>query len=182
MKLFSSFDTNYKSKLLADKKEEFGENRVHLIGRSGLFLFVKVIYPIIFSLIISGLMSWWVSYFLELSLWRSIGIAFFSFLCILLPYRVMKHYIDYHMDYCVITPSEIIRTEQTWLFKRYIRTLDITKIKSMNVQKKYIWKSIFNNWSIIFMSDGDNSFWEISLDYIHNPEQYRSLLEEFINL
>lgn len=93
---------------------------------------------------------------------------------------LLKHYIDYKMDYCIITPEEIILTEQSWIFNRWIRTLDTAKIKSVSIQKKSIIHSLFNNGEIVFMSDGDEKLWEIVLEYIHNPEGQKSTLQNII--
>jgi hypothetical protein len=84
------------------------------------------------------------------------------------------------MDYCIITPDEIILTEQSWLFKRWIRTLDVAKVKSISVQKNSLLHSLFNNGAIIFMSDGDETLGEIILEYVYNPEWQKSILHNII--
>ncbi len=84
------------------------------------------------------------------------------------------------MDYCIVTPEEIILTEQSWLFKRAVRTLDAKKIKSIYIQKKNLIDSLFNDWSIIFMSDGDELMWEIVLEYIYDPEKKKEKLQDII--
>lgn len=99
----------------------------------------------------------------------------------IIPYRVIKYYIDYKMDYCIITPTEVILAEQSGFFKRQLRTLDATKIKSISVYKKSIIKSIFNNGIIVFMSDGDdNNLWEIHIDYIYNPEKHKDIINQIL--
>ena len=75
----------------------------------------------------------------------------------ILPYNILKKYIDYKMDYCIITPEDIVLAEQSGIFKRQIRTLDTSKIKSISVYKKRFFMSVFNNGSIVFMSDGDDN-------------------------
>lgn len=90
----------------------------------------------------------------------------------ILPYNILKNYIDYKMDYCVVTPEDVILAEQTGIFKRQLRTLDTSKIKSISVYKKELLLSIFNNGNMVFMSDGDdNNMGEITVKYIYNPEQ-----------
>lgn len=52
MKIFSSFDTKYKKILVSDMKERFGDNYVHLIEKSFLFLVIKVYIPILISIMV----------------------------------------------------------------------------------------------------------------------------------
>lgn len=182
MKIFSSFDTRYKKRLVSDKQSQFGLNNVHLIEKSKLFLFVKVQFPLILSIFVGIATGWCMDYFLELRpIWSILTGAIF-FVGMLIPYRILKHYIDYHMDYCVITPTEIILAEQSGLFKRQLRTLDATKIKSISVQKRRVFKSIFNNGMIVFMSDGDdNNLGEINIDYVYGPEEHKNIINTIIN-
>lgn len=182
MKIFSSFDTRYKKRLLADKQSQFGIENVHLLEKSKLFLFVKVYFPILISMAVGVLTGLSVEYFLETQEIRSIVLGVIMAIFMLIPYRVLKHYIDYHMDYCLITPTEIILAEQSGIFKRQIRTLDATKVKSISVHKKHVFKSIFNNGVILFLSDGDdNNLWEINIDYIHNPEVHKETINSIMN-
>lgn len=182
MKIFSSFDTRYKRKLITEKQSQFWVNNVHLIRRSQLFLFVKVQFPIILSLIVGIATTICIDYFLHIEMIWSILTGILFFVGMLIPYRVLKHFIDYHMDYCIITPNEIILAEQSGLFKRQMRTLDATKIKSISVQKKRVFKSIFNNGAIVFMSDGDDhNLWEIDIDYVYNPEEHKTTINHIIN-
>ena len=157
MKIFSSFDTRYKKRLLADKQSQFGFENVLLVEKSKLFLFVKVYFPIIISITVGIITGLSVEYFLETKEIRSIILGTIMAIFMLIPYRVLKHYIDYHMDYCLVTPTEIILAEQSGIFKRQIRTLDATKVKSISVHKRHVFKSIFNNGVILFLSDGDDN-------------------------
>ncbi|AKH32645.1 hypothetical protein XF24_00289 [candidate division SR1 bacterium Aalborg_AAW-1] len=182
MRIFSSFDTRYKKKLLSDKQLQYGSDKVLLVEKSGLFLFVKVYFPIIISLLVGLVTGLSIDYFLETQTIRSVLTGSLMALFMLIPYRIFKHYIDYHMDYCLITPTEIILAEQSGIFKRQIRTLDASKIKSISVHKKHVLKSIFNNGVILFLSDGDdNNLGEINIDYIYNPEAHKEKINAIMN-
>lgn len=168
--------------MIADKKAHFGADNVHLIERSKLFLFVKVQFPMMMSILVGIGTIVAMDYFLNTQMIWSILTGFIFFIGILIPYRVAKHFIDYHMDYCIVTPTEIILAEQSGIFKRQLRTLDATKIKSISVQKKRVFKSIFNNGTILFMSDGDdNNLGEINIDYIYDPEAHKTAINKIIN-
>lgn len=81
------------------------------------------------------------------------------------------------MDYCIITPEEVILTEQEWILKRSVRTLDVAKVKSIYINKQRLLYSIFDAWTIVFMSDGDEKFWEIVFDFIKDPEWQKDILQ-----
>lgn len=84
------------------------------------------------------------------------------------------------MDYCIVTPEEIILTQQEWILKRTVRTLDVAKVKSIYVNKQSLLYSIFDVWTIVFMSDGDEQFWEIVFDYIRDPETQKDEIQRII--
>jgi len=58
--------------------------------------------------------------------------------------RSLKIVIDYYMDFTIITPKDITCYNQNFLFHTSVRTLDMSKIKSVRVDKIGLLKSIFN--------------------------------------
>jgi len=180
MKIFSSFDTDFKKNALSDYKNRHGDDKVHLLEKSHFFLIKHIIFPF-FGIIISALFAWYIaSTYLQASTTITSIIIITTLILWIIYAALLKHYIDYKMDYCIITPDEIILTEQSWLFNRWIRTLDAAKVKSISVQKKSMLHSLFNNGDIVFMSDGDDILWEIILNYIHNPEWQKAILHSII--
>lgn len=181
MKIFSSFDTDYKHQLVQKKQEQYGVENVHLIEKSKLFLVMRVYVPLVVALL-GGVITWRVLS----AMWHfdyiwTLASTLLMIIAILIPYRIPKYYIDYHMDYCIITPAEVILSDQSGIFMRQFRTLDASKIKSIIVQKKNMFKSIWNNGMITFMSDGDeNNLGEIQLDYIYNPEFHKQRITVII--
>jgi hypothetical protein len=180
MKIFSAFDTQFKKKSMIEEQKKYGINKVHLLEKSSFFFFKNIFIPlfiVIWTTILSGYIS--IEYLKTLP-WVTIIIMIFIFIIWFLYATLFKNYIDYKMDYCIVTPEEIILTEQSWLFKRAVRTLDAKKIKSIYIQKKNLIDSLFNDWSIIFMSDGDELMWEIVLEYIYDPEKKKEKLQDII--
>ena len=157
MKIFSSFDTEYKKTLVSDMRKRFSPQDVHLIEKSALFLFVKVYLPILISLIVGIVISTAIYYFLDIDSTQALIAGIITMFFTILPYNIVKKYIDYKMDYCIVTPEDIVLAEQSGIFQRQIRTLDTSKIKSISVYKKHFFMSVFNNGSIVFMSDGDDN-------------------------
>lgn len=180
MKIFSTFDTKFKQNAVIEKKEKYGHDKVHLLEKSNFFFFKNIVIPFFIIIIVTLLSGYILSEYLKTPPLVD-GIVMFMILIMGILYAaIIKHYIDYKMDYCIITPDEIILTEQSGLFNRGIRTLDVAKVKSISVQKKSLLHSLFNNWAIIFMSDGDDVLGEIVLEYIHNPEWQKTLLHNII--
>lgn len=180
MKIFSSFDTNFKNNVLNEHKEKHWNENVHILEKSKFFLLKHIIIPFLVIILLS-LLSWYItSIYLKTSETITTITIIFIFLLWILYASIIRKYIDYKMDYCIITPNEIILTEQTGLFNRWIRTLDAAKIKSISIQKKDVLNSLFNNWDIVFMSDWDDILWEIILTYIHNPEWQKTILHNII--
>lgn len=181
MKIFSSFDTSHKKNYLEKKQKIYWPDKVHILEKSKFFLVMYGIIPAIF-IVISSIVLGYVSHqYMWLSLLRSSWIGIFTLIIGLLYHNIIGRIIDYKMDYCIITPDEVIFAEQKGLFQRNIRTLDAIKIKSISVKRKNSFNSIFNNGMMIFMSDGDEKMWEISITYIHNPEYHKNIVVNIID-
>jgi uncharacterized membrane protein YdbT with pleckstrin-like domain len=133
---------------------------------------------------INILIAWWIWYvvitYLTANIFRTSMIIIWILILWMIYASIMRRYIDYIMDYCIVTPEEVIFVEQTGIFNRQIRTLDVTKIKSISVHKKNFIHSLFNNWAIIFMSDWDEAEWEITLENIYDPEWEKAILQSII--
>lgn len=180
MKFFSSFDTRYKQQTLEKKRLKYWEDRVHVLKRSKFFLYKKWILPLLL-IIASAIILYLLLNQLTIRPLRNIIITIVFCVTAILYYNIIGNIIDYKMDYCIITPDEIIYSDQTGLFKRQIRTLDAMKIKSISVKKGHIINSIFNNGIIVFMSDGDDILWEIIMEYIYNPEKHKLRINTIID-
>lgn len=179
MKIFSSFDTHQKQKLFEEKKQQYGEN-IHLIERSLLFFYLKVFFPAVVAILSWAAVFLLLYWMREITLWRSLSISILVLICFVLFFRIITHYIDYTMDYIIITPIEIIVAEQSWLFKRSIATIDAKQIKSIYAQKWGLVQSIFNNGSMVFLIDAGSSTrrWKITIEYVFNPEKSRTKMDK----
>ena len=83
---------------------------------------------------------------------------------------IVRFYIDYHMDFSIVTPKNIHRYDQEWLLNRDVSTITADSIKTIFVKKRWILHSIFNNWDIVFFTEWDAEKWELTLTYIPKPE------------
>lgn len=183
MRIFSNFDTKLRQKKLKEYQDRYGVDKVVLLNKSWLFLFVKVlpklisfIVILIFTVIVSNWIFWesQQKYTIYVFIWVIVILLTFA-------WPVIKHFIDYHMDFALITPKSLITFNQTGLFKRDMATLDVDKIKTISVKKRYFLYSIFNNWDLIFLSEWDsNNFWEITLYFISRPEDKKEKISNII--
>jgi len=180
MKIFSTFDTKFKQNAVIEKKEKYGHDKVHLLEKSNFFFLRNIVIPFFVIIIVTLFSGYILSVYLQTPPIINAIIMLMVLLMGILYAALIKHYIDYKMDYCIITPDEIILTEQSWLFNRWIRTLDVAKVKSISVQKNSLLHSFFNNGAIIFMSDGDDTLGEIILEYVYNPEWQKTVLHNII--
>lgn len=180
MKILSTFDTNLKNETIKKEQKKHGIDKVHLLERSWFFLLKMVILPL---LCIIGL-SAAISYVMFISFKRNIVAISIAtsiiFILLTLSINLIQYYIDYNMDFCIITPEIVILNEQSGLFTRSIKTLDVIKIRSIYIKQHNIINSLFNNGSIIFMSDGDNKLWEIVVEYIYKPEQQKQHIQSIM--
>ncbi len=184
MKIFSSFDTNLKEKKMKQYIKQYGAERVLLLTKSSLYLWIFVTTPLLTTLaIIAGIYR--VIYLLS---WENIATTIYIgtpisliILMYVITQNIIKNYIDYTMDFCIITPNLVEKFDQTWILQRDVKALSSEKIKSVNVRKGGLLYSIFNNGELSFMSEGDATMGEIQLDYIFHPEQAKKKIDIILN-
>ena len=187
MKIFSNFDSERKKEAYKEMIEKYGEENVLVLKKSLLFLFVKVIFPVFW---------WFIAVFclrilIYINLWDYVTIKILFTIFMLLLYRfiltissVVKYYIDYKMDFSVVTPEYLTRYNQTWFFKRDIKSSYVRNIKTITIIKNSIWYNIFNNWNLIFLSEWDREKWdwEIVLHYLQNPEDKKKEITRIMKI
>lgn len=186
VKIFSSFDTNLDEKLVANAQKSYGAEHVCFIRRDPIYLLVKVVSPLVVRLLFVWLL---VVLAYGIDLWDGLQIVLQWLVRIMiiitglrLSIYATKKIIDYYMDFTIVTPKNISTFDQTGIFDRSTRTLDIGKIKSISVDKKGISRSLFNYGSIIFFAEWDASFGDIKLNYINNPASLEKRIINVMNL
>ncbi len=183
MKIFSSFDTRLRQKSLKEYQDQYGVDKVVLLHKSWLFLFEKVFPKLLGSIIImivTIVVSNWIFWASQerYTIYIIIGVIF---VLLTFAWPVIKHFIDYYMDFALVTPKSLIMFNQTGILKRDMATIDVDKIKTISVRKRYLLYSVFNNWDLIFLSEWDsNNFWEITLYFISRPEEKKAKISDII--
>ncbi len=97
---------------------------------------------------------------------------------------------DYEMDFAVVTPKTFVMYNQTWFFKRSTKAIDLKHIRSVYVKKSWFINSVFNNWSIIVLTewsagnnvkeDGNNPG-EVEFRYVYRPEYYSNRIQKLLS-
>lgn len=188
MGIISTFDPKFKKQLLAKSREEFGEKNVVYISKSHLFLCVKVLLPFIlwFSVLITLITC---SIIYVPWTWLIITLCVAIVLAFSIPgYKILKYFLDYKMDFAVVTPKTFLRYNQTWFFKRSSKAIDMDHVRSVYVRKAWFFNSIFNNWSIIVLTEWWNGEvkqwwgnpWEVEFRFVYNPEYYSGRIQKFL--
>ena len=105
----------------------------------------------------------------------------FSGVLMILPIPLwISRYIDYKMDFLVITPRDATLYIQLGLFKKTVRTVDLDKVKTVSIKKHGPLRSIFNYGSILFLSEGDEETGEIHLTYVSRPEKVKAQISQIV--
>ncbi len=188
MWIISTFEPGFYKKTLKSNIEIYGEDRVICIKKSKFFLWINVIIPLSFwtTILLLALIftipnmevTWllWLLIFLYVFVW-AIPIS-----------KVIKYYLDYKMDFVIVNPRSFIRYNQEWFFKRITKTIDLKKIRSISTNKKWFINSIFNNGTLVVLSewwevdrDEQSKWWEITFRYVYNPEFHNQQIDDLFN-
>jgi len=187
MKIFSSFDTEFKNKLLEKEKEKYGKDKVILISHGKFYYYFYIIFPTIL------LFLWVIAYYYilfsitsELNDDMASAVKWFGYILMFmwfipLAIKLIKKYIDYVMDFLIVTPITLVYYNQEWIFTRRWRTVDVEKIKTISFNKDGILRSMFNFWNIIILTEWDEKWTgEINYSFIDDPDTIRDKIYEII--
>lgn len=180
IRIFSNFDTSYKNKTVAKYTNQYGEENICFMSKSKLFWFLYIFLPLFIYFVGSALIIWWLYSFFDMNGVYYVGIPVLVLWLIALSKPVILHYIDYKMDFTIVTPKALIRYNQHWIIDRHIKTIDAVNLRTVFIQQKWLLYSIFNNWDIIFLSEWEKAYGEIRLEYIYKPEKNRRIIAKII--
>ncbi|RAL55157.1 hypothetical protein BSK20_05120 [SR1 bacterium human oral taxon HOT-345] len=184
MKIFSNFDTEWKQEAYQEAVDKFGKENVFILNKSFLFFFSKVIVPFFGWTIMFILVQFPI--YLGLEDFGNIkyivtGVLFIIYLFVIAP--LFKYYLDYVMDFSLVTPEYLTRYNQTGPLKRDIKSSYVKNIKTITIQKNTFWYNIFDNGNLIFLSEGDrDNQGEIVLHYIKDPEAKKKIITKIMKL
>ena len=183
MKFLSSFDTNFKQEILNKNIKKYWKENVYLVSHWKFYYYFHILSPIIFSIL--GMLFYLIIFFYLLSSIPSnakttyilIWLVIFLILFIPILLKLSKKYIDYILDFIIITPKVLIHYDQEWVLSRKGRTIEVEKIKTVTVNKSWLLRSLFNFWNIIILTEWAELWeWEIDFYYIDKPEKVKNII------
>ena len=169
-----------KSQCLEENFQQYGESNVLCLSKSRLYWFVKFFFPFLWYLSLNILIVIFFYYIFDYSYltWILVVVGLIS-----LPFLffLLGKYIDYKMDFVIVTPESLIEYNQAWIFSKRVIVINEKSIKSITVQRGGLLYSIFNNGDLIFFSEWDETHWDITLRYVFQPEENRAHIATIMN-
>lgn len=186
MKILSNFDTHAPLEAYQKALAQYGADKVVFLRRHKVYLAFFVLLPSLLmgAVLIAAFFAWQrIEPIFSTMFGTILFTTFFGLLGLLVLARVILNYINYFLDYTIITPRLITSYNQTGFFKREIRTIDTDKIKTITVSGKNFIQSLFNFGTIIFLSEGDdNTRGDITLHYLRNVDDLKDEVVRIIEL
>lgn len=185
MKIFSNFDSKWKQEALDEAIKEFGEDKVLVLTKSRLFYFYKFLFPVLGWTIVL-LIILVVPYLMREEMeWMIYGIytVFMLILYLFSLFKPIKYYIDYKMDFSIVTPRALTRYNQSWILRRDIKTSNARNIKTIAIRKNNFLYNLFDNGDLIFLSEWNvERQGEITLHFIYDPEERKKEIVAIMSL
>lgn len=148
----------------------FGEEYVLLIRKSRLIWYAKILPQIALFLCISGF-GFYVIHTSLLPI-NPIVVRLFWWLVVLwwviVGFQSLQKYIDFRMDFLIVTPKEIMKYDQKWVLSRSIEKITADKIKTITLHKEWFIQSLFDIWTLIFLAEWELDSGNIEMQYIHH--------------
>ncbi len=182
MRLFSNFNTDLEATLVKKYKKNFWDDKILSIHKSRWFYITWVIWPfVLFFVVFSVLLS--VVYMNEFDFKEVVIPTFWGVMLLYFVFvsrRSSKNYVDYKMDFLIVTPKELIKYDQRWMLDRHSETIHVDKIRSVTVSKSWLFNSFFDIGTITFLAEWNDEKWDIIMPFIDWVESIESKIRHII--
>lgn len=136
MKIFSNFDTDMPDRLYKKAIEKYGKENVIFIRRDKIYLVLKVyiwviVWLLFFAFCLRLMYIKYDSPTLNTTMWIFLVLTF-----LLLKWKALSKIIDYHLDFTIVSRNHVTSYDQSGIFHRSTRSLDLAKVKSVNIKKE----------------------------------------------
>lgn len=158
-------------------KQKGYEKIVKVVRRDGIVFFGSMIfYAILFlaPVILYYLFANYAVLILENYIWRPVfilGASIYYFSCWLFLFGA---FLDYYLDFWIITNDRLLNIEQEGTFSRTISELDLYKIQDATSEVRGITATLFGFGTIHIQTAGEEKRFE--LKQIPNPHEVRKLI------
>ncbi len=186
MQIFSNFDTKLADKMYQKYSESYWSENVLIVFKNNVFLAIYVIIPLILYLLFISGVAW---LFFIVDFWApqlnyykwvvfTIGVIIVT---LIVGWKLLKRFIDYEMDFAIITPEEVVFYEQDGILSREGITLNSSKLRSITVEKDWLLRSIFNFGNLLFLAEGyHEDGWDIRFVYLDDPDNKKYKAREIL--
>jgi uncharacterized membrane protein YdbT with pleckstrin-like domain len=171
MKILSNFDTGHANKLYKEYVDLFGEEYVILIHKSRLIWYATIFFPLAWFVLLTGIgayvlhMYWFPSPIAYWAFWGLIVIR-----ALILFFKLGARYVDFKMDFLLVTPKEVMKYDQQGVFSRTAEKISADKIKTITMKKEWFFASFFDVGTLIFLAEGDSASGDIMMEYVDTIE------------
>lgn len=171
MKILSNFDTWHAKKLHQEYIELFGEEYVILIHKSNLIWVATWLLPVSWFILLTGIGA-----FVLYRYWFPSPVVYRAFLWLVLVWagilfvKLGARYVDFKMDFLLVTPKEVMKYDQHGVFGRTSEKISADKIKTITLKKEWFLASFFDIWTLIFLAEGDSAAGDIVMEYVDKVE------------
>ena len=179
MKIFNNFDTELRKNEFKEAIRYWGKENVILVKRYKSYLILKGIIPGIFVFVSYAISIYLLTKFLhygDVLYW--VILAIFSVPVLYFIRRFILIFIDYKLDFAIVTKDEIITHKQLGFFKSKFKQLPMKKIRSITSWRDWILGNIFSFGYIEFISDGStkntdgyfhHAAWTVRFSSVYEP-------------
>ena len=182
MAILSTFDPKLWHELLIRAEKEFWKDNIVLVKKSRFYIINVVLIPFILVTIAFVFLGIFFANVLtvESIIFKIIAYILwwvFLLICIQLFFCASVYY----MDFILVTPQTFTKNKQNGLFKRDLRIVDLDHIKSVHVQKKWLFQSVFDVGGLVISLD----WWDtlnkddsnLRFRYVRHPEKFCEKIE-----
>lgn len=180
--MFSTFDISLEKKELRKYGEKFWYENVLLIKRDKIYKIMYIMIPAFFFTV-------WAIVFFALGILNDVNYSFYWYfkLTIFLVWLfiflnvLVRKYLNYKLDFTIISPAEVIQYNQQWFFSRPVKTISTDRIKNLNIRKEWFLQSFLDYGTIELLSDWNQNMVDLYMTHVKNPEnikvRIRNILE-----
>lgn len=158
-------------------KQKDYEKIVKVVRRDGVVLFGSMIFYLVLffaPVILYFLFQNYVPAILANYIWRPVfllGVSVYYFSCWIFLFTA---FLDYYLDFWVITNDRLLNIEQGGIFARTVSEMDLYKIQDATSEVKGIFASIFGYGTIDIQTAAERERFELT--QIPNPNEVRKLI------
>ncbi|MEF2174976.1 MAG: hypothetical protein V3575_00780 [Candidatus Absconditabacteria bacterium] len=184
MKIFNNFDTKLKENEFKEAIEHHGYDSVILVVRSKYYWIVKGIFPILLGIIGNIIIIYMGLYLkthgLEGFYW--IIVVLLGIVNIIFLYYLIMIYINYKMDFTIVSRDGISTYKQKGFFKNSVKNLPASNVRSVQSKRVGIMGNVFGYGYILLVTDGSlasndedetKSAGVVKLTYVDRPNLMR---------